>query len=587
MSNEEASELGVRRSQRRNKGQRPVNVFLSPAPRNLPTRATEGETNVASSSISALEEQPYVEIFPSPSTLPFGSYLNSFTVERLGQTPTLAFEDREVGEVGEGDVVEEVGEEEEEDPNTMARPATRLKYSSFKGSNESDVDEWFGEFETIARANQEDIPSQLRVFPGLLKGEALSWYHGLPNDVKADWDELKDQFIQAFRESGGESRALSRLNKITMKDNELVRRYSQRVKSLIKKCATEGSPRLQKEWFIGGLPSAMGFAVRMAKPTSLTEAIEAAQDYEDSLHSMRKSRDKSAITNKKKKKKHKHDSSSSDDSSSSSSSDEGSSSDTPAKTRHHRNSARIDERTARRLKEVKEEAQESKEVLKNLQNTMEAIKVNLAANPIPRRTIPTVRTNVWCTKCGEAGHANRECPRYGPRRVHLVNAEGTATYWAEEDEEVVEEDSSVYQVLPSYGRGRGVTPTYRTPNPPLRQPGYKPTFQPPAYPHQAYHPFSTGVAPTSTPYSVPSGTPVCFNCGSPYHFANNCDQSRRGGQGAPLELPCRNCQHYGHDEPQCPQPAIPRVTYKQVETPPRNQTALNYGNVQGVENPPK
>lgn len=477
----------------------------------------------------------------------------------------------------------------------MARPATRLKYSHFRGSAESDVDEWFGEFETIAAANQEDLPSRLRVFPGLLKGEALSWYHGLTDEVKADWDELKDHFIHAFRESGGESRALSKLNKISMKDNESVRRYSQRVKSLIKKCATEGSPRLQKEWFVGGLPSTMGFAVRMAKPTTLAEAIEAAQDYEDSLHSMGKTRDKgkgATIDKKhKKKKKTRHDSSdTSDDPSSSdtSSSEEESFTETRARPNHRKGTPKANKDTARALKEVKAETHESKEVLKNLRDTMEAIRVNLASNPLPRKSIPTVRTNVWCTKCGESGHSNRECPRYGPRRVHLVNPEGTMSYWAEEEEEEGEEDTAIYQVLPTYGRGRGVTTTYRAPNPPIRQLGYRSSFPPPTYqqPHFGDNQFATGGARYPT-YSVPPGTPVCYNCGSPHHFANTCDQPRRGGQGAPLTLPCQNCQQYGHDAPQCPQAPVPKVTYKQVEVPPREQTALNYGTTQGIENPPK
>jgi hypothetical protein len=39
----------------------------------------------------------------------------------------------------------------------------------------------------------------------------------------------------------------------------------------------------------------------------------------------------------------------------------------------------------------------------------------------------------------------------------------------------------------------------------------------------------------------------CFICGDPNHYANNCPH-RGPGQGAPLKLPYRNCQEYGHQE---------------------------------------
>jgi hypothetical protein len=68
-------------------------------------------------------------------------------------------------------------EEEEEAPMEMVRrgPLTRLKYNRFKGDGETDVDDWLVEFVATAQAKQEDLESRLRVFAGLLKGEALKW----------------------------------------------------------------------------------------------------------------------------------------------------------------------------------------------------------------------------------------------------------------------------------------------------------------------------------------------------------------------------------------------------------------------------
>ena len=76
---------------------------------------------------------------------------------------------------------------------------------------------------------------------------------------------------------------------MTMGNSESVRRYRQRVKALIQKLTTEISPTVQVEWYIAGFPEKMGFQIRQARPTSLREAMEVAQNYENSAQSLRKS----------------------------------------------------------------------------------------------------------------------------------------------------------------------------------------------------------------------------------------------------------------------------------------------------------
>ena len=76
---------------------------------------------------------------------------------------------------------------------------------------------------------------------------------------------------------------------MTMGKSESVRRYGQRVKALIQKLTTEISPTVQVEWYVAGFPEKMGFQIRQARPTTLSEAMEAAQNYENSAQSLRKS----------------------------------------------------------------------------------------------------------------------------------------------------------------------------------------------------------------------------------------------------------------------------------------------------------
>lgn len=75
---------------------------------------------------------------------------------------------------------------------------------------------------------------------------------------------------------------LGKLNRISIKPKESIRRYVQHVKSLLNKLATEVPKALQVEWYLSGLPSNMAFHVRHTKPTTLPDAMETVQNYENS-----------------------------------------------------------------------------------------------------------------------------------------------------------------------------------------------------------------------------------------------------------------------------------------------------------------
>jgi hypothetical protein len=96
----------------------------------------------------------------------------------------------------------------------------------------------------------------------LLKGEALKWYQDIPVRNRNDWDQLTTAFLQAFREAGGEARALGRLSKMTMRTSKSVRKYGQRVKALIQMLTMEIAPSVQVEWYVAGFPEAMGFQIQ-------------------------------------------------------------------------------------------------------------------------------------------------------------------------------------------------------------------------------------------------------------------------------------------------------------------------------------
>ena len=217
-------------------------------------------------------------------------------------------------------------------------------------------------------------------------------------------------------------------------------------------------------------------------------------------------------------------------------------------------------RKGKEIRKVKVEDDDQKQIMKSIQESLEAIKVNLADNRKPRRIVPTNRANVWCTRCGENGHYTSECYKGPQKQVHFVDPK-TGVYYTIPNEDEEPKINPVYRIQPVYGRGKGMTPLIRM------DPGQR----------------SGQIGPSQV--MVPQArypVGVCWNCGDPGHYATSCPV--RPGQGAPLPLLCQNCGEQRHDLPRCPKPLQLRPVYKQVEVPPRDQTGLNYGSTAGVEN---
>ena len=103
----------------------------------------------------------------------------------------------------------------------------------------------------------------------------------------------------------------------------------------------------------------------------------------------------------------------------------------------------------------------SKKIMKSIQESLGPIKINLTENRKPRKIVPTSRANVWCPRCGNAGHFASEYNLPPQRRIHYVNPEEEVYYTIpeEEEEEVV---APVFQVHPTYGRGKAPQQPLRT-----------------------------------------------------------------------------------------------------------------------------
>jgi hypothetical protein len=396
----------------------------------------------------------------------------------------------------------------------------------------------------------------------------------VPIEVREDWDRLTNAFVRTFREAGGEARALGRLSTMTMKRTESVRKYGERVKGLIQKLTTEIAPNVQMEWYVAGFPKEMGFHIRQSRPASLREAMEAAKNYKNSAQSLRKSLKRSdqkegknkkhRHRDRKKKKKYSESESSNSSSSADSNTEESGSSESEPESKYGKTTSSKVVKSGRDKGTVRVKVEQD-DVMKSIKESLDAIRVNLAENRMPRKIVPTSRSNVWCPRCKEHGHFASECTQPVFRRsVQFVDPE-TGVYYTIPEEEDDEEMQPVYQIQPGYGRGRG-----QAPRPQVATPRSFPRVGSSANPGNQLTGYAERVI-------------YCYKCGGPGHYANSCllPSSQQGGM---LQLPCQNCGKYGHTATQCPEPPQPRVLFKTVEVPPREQTGLNYGHTSGVEN---
>ena len=301
-------------------------------------------------------------------------------------------------------------------------------------------------------------------------------------------------------------------------------------------------PKVEIEWYMLGLPDDMEFQIRQSQPLTLHDAMEVAQNYENTILSLRRSQRKNELEEKKKdKKKGRKKRSKADSENSNSSSESKSSSSDPESSDSEPDRSRRNESRSRKSKDdsgkmvvkvKKESDSENKKVLKDLRESLDAIRVHLAEDKKTRKVTPTRRANVWWTRCGEPGHHSGECSNHLQRRVHYIDPHD-GVYYTFPEEEPEPESYPIFQVQPVYKRGKAPQHLIRA------NPVHQPALPGPSQGMMPYQQFHV----------------TCYNCGGPGHYANNCPYPKQG-QGAPLPLPCQNYGEYGHALPNCPKPSI-------------------------------
>ena len=449
--------------------------------------------------------------------------------------------------------------------STIVMATTKLKYTPFRGKSQ-DADDWLIEFLDTAQTNKEDQPPDLlRLFQGLMKKDAMHWYHDLTQAIRGDWDLLAAAFLDAFRRDKSMSNVLAKLRGMKMKEGESVRSYGQRVRRLIGKIDPPLSAEMQTEYFIAGLPREMNKWVRREKASTMSDAIKEAQRYvtvekaqdnvlkkeerEERRRNLKKKK-KGKSKSHKKKKKNRRDSS--DDSDSESAVSEDSAWEFSSESSISSSSSEDIAPKKRIHKKVFQAKEENKKIvgfqrtIDDLAGKFDKLAVHLADNKPKRRAVPIQRPGVWCARCGKRGHYPSECWE----NVQYVNEGDDIEVYSGEEQEV---DWQLVAATPSYptppnllmrpqGIGRGTGPMATRPiiRPPMGPPGGYPDPNKPAV----------------------RGT--CYNCGDPSHYMPSCPYPRAP---KPMQILCGNCGQGGHTPLECPNPAQPKLLVKYVKDP--------------------
>ena len=171
-----------------------------------------------------------------------------------------------------------------EDQGEAAQPATALNFSHisklsppvFHGKDIEVVQLWLYRFEAIKIIEQWNDDAPLHMAAMYLRGEAMEWYVGVRSTCTT-FADFKAGLNVRFGET--EAALMARVQNCKQSKDTSVRRYVDSLRMLFAKTAYPSSG--QCTLFVNGLNSRFQDRVKLSCPKTLTEAIEAATDFED------------------------------------------------------------------------------------------------------------------------------------------------------------------------------------------------------------------------------------------------------------------------------------------------------------------
>lgn len=455
----------------------------------------------------------------------------------------------------------------------FSQPTTKHSYPRYTGTgDDDDADSYIKLFESVSIANRETSDEdRLRIFPSLLRRRARSWYNHESTDPTGirTWAQLKEKFLRRFRELGYDSRVLTRLRNLRRERKENLRDYTERFQDLLDRIPKTGpgepySVQQAVDWYVTGLSREMETFCRRGKTDTIQDVIASAETFETSTLDTRR-RDRRSTKKKSQggRRKRRNSPSSTEESSSSessSSSEEEEDSSSSEEERRKKKRSAIKKKDRGKGIPVKTQGDIAAKV-DNLVKNFADLKVHVVGGQDRRKSPARQRANLWCTTCGQVGHANTECmsarPSYPVNAVEWAPQWENPMYYAEPPmyyAEQVEDTAYSVQTAPA-----------TTPNPPVHIPRFVPREMAGTLPPRR-------MAPPGNHNRPRPQFDGCYNCGDMGHYAPSCPHPRKPMGYAPL---CSNCKKSGHTAAECDQPQLPRPAVRFVSTPGKEEVQVN------------
>ena len=166
----------------------------------------------------------------------------------------------------------------------QAQSQNQIRMCKFAGGPNEDFDLWLNEFEALVARNGMNEIRALHLLRDSLKGEALSTFSGLPQNLVSTFTRARAQMSRLYYNRVSLVEWKTKLRTAKMLPEEGVRKFAQRIHKMVLKAHPNADEETLEEflveYFINGLRNDLRKRLQIRNPTDIETAINKAIKYD-------------------------------------------------------------------------------------------------------------------------------------------------------------------------------------------------------------------------------------------------------------------------------------------------------------------